>query len=89
MNPTERTLEVLRLERGQWVIVATHGGDAIVRAEPFDAVAIDLLELWGETRAPKRRPSPSQKGRRRRRASSPLYESLGETLRLASRSGRR
>jgi len=61
VNPGERTLEILRLQNGRWVIVATYGGDTIVRAEPFEAVAIDLLELWGETRAPKRRPSPRMK----------------------------
>ena len=61
VNPTERTLEILRLRGGQWVIVATHGGDAIVRSEPFEAVAIDLLELWGETRARSNRPSPRKK----------------------------
>jgi Uma2 family endonuclease len=54
VHPGERTLEVLRLQSGRWAIVATHADDAIVRAEPFDAIAIDLLPLWGETR-PKRR----------------------------------
>jgi len=52
LQPIERTLEVLRLERGRWVLIASHAGDEIVRAEPFDAVAIDLLPLWGETRPP-------------------------------------
>ena len=61
VNATERILEILRLQGGQWVIVATHGGDAIVRAQPFAAVAIDLLDLWGETRAPTSRPSPRKK----------------------------
>ena len=54
VHPGERTLEVLRLQSGRWAIVATYADDAIVRAEPFDAIAIDLLPLWGETR-PKRR----------------------------------
>jgi Uma2 family endonuclease len=67
VNPGERTLEVLRLERGRWVIVATHDGDAAVKAEPFEAVTIELLDLWGETRAPaSRRP----KARRPRRTPS-------------------
>jgi Uma2 family endonuclease len=63
VNPSERTLEILRRQRARWVIVATHGGDTIVRAEPFEAVAIDLLELWGETRAPRSPPSPAKKKR--------------------------
>lgn len=33
-----------------WLLVATHAGDELVRAEPFAAVEIDLLALWGETR---------------------------------------
>lgn len=60
VHPGERTLEVLRLRGGRWVIVATHGGEAVLRAEPFEAVSIDLLELWGEERP---------RARRRRRTS--------------------
>lgn len=51
INPIARTLEVYRLDAGQWLLLATHGDDALVRAEPFDAAEIDLLHLWGETRA--------------------------------------
>lgn len=61
VHPGERTLEVLRLESGRWVIVGTFGGDAVVRAEPFEEVAIDLLPLWGESR----RASPPRAGRGR------------------------
>jgi Uma2 family endonuclease len=49
VNPTTRTLEVLRLETGGWVVAATHGGDAPVRAEPFAAIELDLGALWGES----------------------------------------
>lgn len=55
VHPGQRTLEVLRLRGGRWVIVATHGGDAVVQAEPFERVTIDLLELWGEERPRPRR----------------------------------
>jgi Uma2 family endonuclease len=55
LHPAERTLEILRLESGRWTILATHADDALVRAEPFEAVDIDLLPLWGETREPARR----------------------------------
>lgn len=64
VHPVERTLEVLRLESGRWSIVGTFADDAIVRAEPFDAVAIDLLPLWGETRR-KRRKAVRRKARAR------------------------
>lgn len=46
VNPTLRTLEVLRLVDGKWLMVATRSGDERVRAEPFEAVEVDLLLLW-------------------------------------------
>jgi len=46
VDPIARTLEVLRLERGHWVLAGTHHGDARVHAEPFDAVEIELGVLW-------------------------------------------
>ena len=51
VNPATKTLEVFRRDGARWLLAATHGGDAIVRAEPFDAIELDLLPLWGETRA--------------------------------------
>ncbi len=49
VDPILRTLEVLRREGAQWVLVATHGGDDKVRAEPFEAVELPLSVLWIET----------------------------------------
>ncbi|MCL2777087.1 MAG: Uma2 family endonuclease [Polyangiaceae bacterium] len=46
VDPIERTLEVYRLERGLWVRVATYRDDAVVRAEPFDAIELELAALW-------------------------------------------
>ena len=43
-----RTLEVLRLENGRWTILATHAGEEAVRAEPFEAIELELAALWGE-----------------------------------------
>ena len=43
-------LEVLRLEGGRWNLLATYRGNEVVRAEPFQAVEVDLLGLWGESR---------------------------------------
>jgi Uma2 family endonuclease len=51
VNPTSRTLEVYRRAGEAWVLLATHADDAVVRAEPFAAIELDLLVLWGETRA--------------------------------------
>jgi len=49
IDPIARTLEMLRLEGERWSIVSVHGEDEIVRAEPFDAVAIELALLWSDT----------------------------------------
>lgn len=46
VDPIAKTLEVLRLEQGRYVILATHHDDAKVRAEPFDAIELDLAVLW-------------------------------------------
>ena len=46
IDPLARTLEVLRLENGRWTILATHAGAEAVRAEPFDAIDLDLSALW-------------------------------------------
>ena len=39
-------LEVLRLHEGRWMIVLTAGGEETVRAEPFDAIELELGALW-------------------------------------------
>ena len=46
INPMLQTLEVYRLEQGRWVLLDTHEGDAVVRAEPFDAIELPLAYLW-------------------------------------------
>ncbi len=51
IDPLQRSLEVYRLESSHWMLVGAYENDALVRAEPFDAVELDLLPLWGEERA--------------------------------------
>jgi Uma2 family endonuclease len=46
VDPEERSLEIYRLEHGHWLLVAAHGADEVVRAEPFDAVELKLRVLW-------------------------------------------
>lgn len=46
LDPLARTLEVLVLDGERWVIASSHGGDDVVNAEPFAAVAIGLSRLW-------------------------------------------
>jgi len=50
VDPLDRTVEVLRLEAGKWTSVTTYREDQIIKAEPFEAVEIDLLPVWGESR---------------------------------------
>jgi len=47
LDPLAETLEVYRLQSENWVLLATHGGDEIVSAEPFEAVTVDLKRIWG------------------------------------------
>ncbi len=46
VDPAAKTLEALRLEGARYVIVATPHDDAVVRAEPFDAIELALAVLW-------------------------------------------
>ena len=46
VDPIARTLEVLHREGGRWTIVSTWSGLVTVRAQPFDAIDLDLSLLW-------------------------------------------
>ncbi len=47
VDPLQRTLEVFKLsEKRQWVLIATHANDGMIRAEPFEAVELELGALW-------------------------------------------
>ena len=52
VDPLARTLEVYRLEDGRWLVASTHGGDEVIRAEPFDAIEIGLERWWLDDSAP-------------------------------------
>ncbi len=52
VDPLARTLEVYRLEDRRWIVASTHGGDEVVRAEPFDAIAVGLQHWWLEGAEP-------------------------------------
>lgn len=46
VDPIAQTLEVLRLDGQTYRVMATWRDDARVRAEPFDAIELDLSLLW-------------------------------------------
>jgi len=48
VDPLLRTLEVLRRQERAWLVVATFQGDAKIRAEPFDAIELELGILWAD-----------------------------------------
>jgi Uma2 family endonuclease len=45
-DPRIQTLEVYRLDNGRWAELDTFEGSARVRAEPFDAIELDLGRVW-------------------------------------------
>ena len=46
VDPREKSLEVYRLDQGRWIEVDTFDGNAVVRAEPFESIELDLSALW-------------------------------------------
>jgi Uma2 family endonuclease len=50
VDPLQRTLEVLRRQDTKWLLLDVFEGDSRVRAEPFDAIELDLSVLWADVR---------------------------------------
>ena len=48
VDPALRVLEVFRLEEGRWVLLSAFSGDDRARAEPFEAIELELAALWLE-----------------------------------------
>lgn len=46
INPLSKTLEVMRLEKGKWVLQGVFCEAEKVRAEPFEAIELELAALW-------------------------------------------
>ncbi len=46
VDPASRTLEVFRRLEAQWVQRGTYSGETRIRAEPFEALELDLGALW-------------------------------------------
>ena len=56
IDPLAQTLEVFRLEGGNWLMASAFAGSLRVRAEPFHAIELEMGRWWIE-------PSPSEGGR--------------------------
>jgi Uma2 family endonuclease len=52
IDPLAQTLEVFGLEGGRWTLLAAHGGEAIVRVEPFGEIDLELALLWSGPPSP-------------------------------------
>jgi Uma2 family endonuclease len=52
VKPTDRTLEVFRLRDGAWTIVGVWEDAAVVQAEPFEALELELGRLWADSAPP-------------------------------------
>lgn len=52
IDPLQRTLEVQRLSEDGWIVRGAWRDDARVRAEPFDAIELDLAILWADVVLP-------------------------------------
>jgi len=46
VSPLLETLEVYHHDGDRWTLLDTFEGDAVVRAEPFDAIEVSLASLW-------------------------------------------
>jgi Uma2 family endonuclease len=46
VDPGPRTLEIFRLDGQGWRLAASFAGDGKVRAEPFDAIEVELGNVW-------------------------------------------
>ena len=46
IEPVTRALDVFRREGDRWVLAGSYAGDQRVRAEPFEAVELELEVLW-------------------------------------------
>jgi len=46
VDPLEKTLEIFRLDNGNWIVAEVYSEDDKVRAEPFQEIEINLNSLW-------------------------------------------
>ena len=56
VDPRAHTLEVYRRGKKGWRLSARHGGEEVIRAEPFDAEPLELGLLWVSKSTPAPRP---------------------------------
>jgi Uma2 family endonuclease len=48
VDPLARTLDIFRLQGGDWLLVRSFTKEERVRAEPFEAIEFEMALLWSE-----------------------------------------
>ncbi|HEX8434956.1 Uma2 family endonuclease, partial [Archangium sp.] len=48
VDPLAHTLDIFRLQGVDWLLVGTFSGEGRIRAEPFEAIELELSLLWSE-----------------------------------------
>jgi Uma2 family endonuclease len=48
VDPLARTLDIFRLQGGDWLLVQSFTGEERVRAEPFEAIELELALVWSK-----------------------------------------
>lgn len=48
VDPLQRTLEVLALRAGSYSLVGLFEGETLIRAQPFEAIELNLGILWAD-----------------------------------------
>ena len=46
VDPASKTLEVLALQAGKWIVAGSFAGSREIRAVPVEAITLDLRALW-------------------------------------------
>jgi Uma2 family endonuclease len=46
IDPALQSLEIYRLDHGQWVLASTYESNEVIRPAPFDAIDFPLGSLW-------------------------------------------
>ena len=54
IQPQRRLLEAFRLHDGKWLLIGTYTDADRARIEPFDAIELDLSNLWADVPLPTR-----------------------------------
>lgn len=52
VSPRARTLETYRNIDGHWSLITTYTDEERIRAEPFDAIELQLADLWRDYKLP-------------------------------------